>query len=219
MWKTYGFLKALGIGLYDDRFFEEHLRLEGAYAELASVINLVLQPESVCDFGCGNGFIVHYLKQLGVTVRGVETSTKAYQFAPAQVREDILTENILGLLPLGKFDVTISTEVAEHIPKAKGELLIKNLTHHAIRGIFFTAARPGQWGDGHINCQPKSYWERIFLKYRWCPDQILQDRFLAELRARPIIDERIPWASKNAMIFVPLAESHARPRRDGPRFI
>ena len=66
-----------------------------------------------------------------MTVRGRRRSAKARQFAPAQVREHIITENILRPLSLGKFDVTISTEVAEHIPKAKGELLIRNLAHHA----------------------------------------------------------------------------------------
>ena len=41
---------------------------------------------------------------------------------------------------------------------------------------------------------------------------------MAELRARPSIDERIPWASKNAMIFVPSSERyvHAGRAAEGP---
>jgi glycosyltransferase involved in cell wall biosynthesis/SAM-dependent methyltransferase len=207
MWRTYGLIKSLGIGLYDDKFFQNHLRLQGAYADLASVIRLVLKPKSVCDFGCGNGFIIHHLKQLGVTVKGVESSAKALQFTPAEVKEDILTANIVVPLSLGKFDFTISTEVAEHIRKGKAEMLIRNLAEHAKSGIFFTAAAPGQWGDGHINCQPKNYWETLFLKYGWCSNKIMSKRITSSIRERPQIDELIPWISENVMIFTPSCEA------------
>lgn len=213
MWKNYGFIKALGIGLYDDVFYAEYLRAEGAYADLASVIRSVLKPKSVCDFGCGNGFIIHYLKQGGVAVKGVEGSAEARRYAPAEVREDILTASVAEPLSLGKFDITVSTEVAEHIPKAKANMLIRNLAEHAVGGIFFTAAAPGQWGDGHINCQPKSYWEALFLEYGWCPDEGLREKIVSRIRETPQIDQLLPWISRNLMIFTPSSERTARVNR------
>jgi len=201
MWRNYSFIKALGIGLYDEVFYGEILQAESAYADLASVIRSVLKPTSVCDFGCGNGFIVYYLKQGGVAVKGVESSTSARQYMPIEVKEDILTASVVKPLSLGKFDVTVSMEVAEHISKAKAKMLIRNLAEHASSGIVFTAASPGQWGDGHINCQPKSYWQALFLEYGWRPNEDLRKKIVSEIRERPQIDQLIPWISKNVMIF------------------
>src|SRR5262249_716344 len=147
----------------DDEFYTECLQAKCAYAALAQVIRTVLEPKSVCDFGCGNGLIIHYLKQSGVSVKGIEGSARALRHAPTNVKEEIVTASVAEPLFLGKFDITISMEVAEHIPKSKANMLVKNLAEHARNGIFFTAAAPGQWGDGHINCQPKGYWEALFL--------------------------------------------------------
>jgi glycosyltransferase involved in cell wall biosynthesis len=209
MWKTYGLPKALGIGLYDDLFYAEYQSLESAYVDLASVIRSVLKPKSACDFGCGNGFIIHYLKIGGVAVRGVEDSAAARRFMPAEVREDIVTASVVVPLSLGSFDITFSTEVAEHIPKAKVKMLIRNLAEHARSAIFFTAATPGQWGDGHINCQPRRYWEALFLKYGWFSNEGLREEVLSGIQEKPQIDQLIPWISKNLIIFTSSPERAA----------
>jgi SAM-dependent methyltransferase len=205
MWKNYGLKKALGIGLYDDKFYAEHLYAESAYADLALVIRAALEPKSVCDFGCGNGFVIHYLKQGGIAVKGIEGSMQARRHAPAEVTEDIVIASVVEPLCFGKFDIVVSMEVAEHIPKSKANELVKNLAEHATNGIFFTAAAPGQWGDGHINCQPKSYWEALFVAHGWRVNENLQAKLLSGIREKPRIDRLIPWVSKNLMIFTPLS--------------
>jgi len=58
------------------------------------------------------------------------------------------------------FDVVLSKEVGEHIPK-EGEAafmdnLIKLAKPHGGR-IILTWAHPGQGGNGHVNCRPKPY--------------------------------------------------------------
>jgi hypothetical protein len=108
---------------------------------------------------------------------------------------------------LGKFDTAVSTEVAEHIPKAKAKMLVANLAKHASRTIFFTAAEPGQWGDGHINCQPKSYWEALFRNCGWIPNEGLREKILSRFQQMPNIDLLIPWASRNLIIFTPSSEN------------
>jgi len=47
--------------------------------------------------------------------------------------------------------------VAEHIPKEFSESLVKNLIKLSKGFILFTAAKPGQGGTGHINCQKKNF--------------------------------------------------------------
>ncbi|MDX6377286.1 MAG: hypothetical protein QOE98_1589, partial [Gaiellaceae bacterium] len=52
-------------------------------------------------------------------------------------------------------------EVAEHLPPELGERLVGFLAG-AAPIVVFTAAQPGQGGYGHINEQPRSYWEAQF---------------------------------------------------------
>lgn len=58
------------------------------------------------------------------------------------------------------FDAVLSKEVGEHIPKIGEAAYMDNLVRlakpHGGR-IIMTWAHPGQGGNGHINCQPKSY--------------------------------------------------------------
>ena len=63
-----------------------------------------------------------------------------------------------------KYDCAISIEVAEHIPTQFSEKLVENLTNATDNVIIFTAAKPGQGGTGHINCQPKKFWLDLFAK-------------------------------------------------------
>ncbi|MCX8170897.1 MAG: class I SAM-dependent methyltransferase, partial [Candidatus Bathyarchaeota archaeon] len=60
--------------------------------------------------------------------------------APENVRNDIKIMDISLPVNLGKYDLVISTEVAEHLPKGSAETFIANLTTHASNIIFFTAA-------------------------------------------------------------------------------
>ena len=88
-------------------------------------------------------------------------------------------------------------------------MLIRNVAEHASSSIFFTAAAPGQWGDGHINCQPKTYWEALFLEYGWCPNEDLREKIVSCIREKPQIDQHIPWISRNLLIFTPSSERTA----------
>ena len=91
------------------------------------------------------------------------SSIQAHRHAPADVIGDIVIASVTEPLCLGKFDIAVATEVAEHIPKFMANAFAKNLVKlRGEDGIFFTAAAPGQWGDGHINCQPQSYWVALF---------------------------------------------------------
>ena len=203
IWRHCGLFKALGFRIYDDKFYADHVRLEKAYADLASIIKSVFSPESVCDVGCGNAFIINHLKQSGVRVKGIEGSRDVLPYIPAAVRSEVLIGSVTQPFCLGTFDLVVSMEVAEHIPKAKSAILVKNLVQHARASVLFTAAAPGQWGDGHINCQPKSYWERLFCEQGWCVNENLQTEVLLAIRQRPPINELLPWISRNLMVLTP----------------
>ncbi|EAR50117.1 Macrocin O-methyltransferase [Oceanicola granulosus HTCC2516] len=60
------------------------------------------------------------------------------------------------------FDMVLSIEVAEHVPRDRHEALFDFLVSRAGRLIVFSAARPGQGGHGHVSERPELEWRREF---------------------------------------------------------
>lgn len=93
---------------------------------------------------------------------GIEGSINALKYMPKNIKTDVKIMDITQLHNLGRFDLVISSEVAEHLPEEKAQIFITNLTNHASSIIYFTAAEPGQGGVDHINEQPHEYWIEKF---------------------------------------------------------
>ena len=196
-------LQMLGFCIYDSEFFADHLRLEKGYLRLAAVIHSVLRPATACDLGCGNGQLIDALKGCGVHVKGVEGSREALPHIPKAVRNDISFSDVRRPLSLGSFDLVICTEVAEHISPRYAHVLIDNIVRHATKNILFTAAQPGQWGDGHINCRPKEYWKERFRERGWDVKYDQQDRIDRGIQSNRDITTQLPWIEKNLLVLAP----------------
>ena len=206
MWyqlKTHGIKRILNKNVYDETFYEEHIKLRSGYQELAAIIFARFHPESICDFGCGNGFLIQFLAQRGVDVSGVEGSKASLDFMDASVRDRVQIRNLAEAIETDVYDVVLSTEVAEHLPKKMSPVLVNNLTRSASRAIVFSAAKPGQWGDGHINCQPQEFWIELFRSHGWKYDQAATNEFTSAIHRSSEIPTKLPWLIDNFMIFVP----------------
>jgi SAM-dependent methyltransferase len=110
--------------------------------------------KTVCDFGCGNGFYIKKLIDLGYFC-------EAYDGNPYTVE---LTKGIGKILDISipfnlqkTFDCVISLEVGEHIPKESESVFINNLVSHAQKYLILSWAIPGQGGDAHVNEQGNDY--------------------------------------------------------------
>jgi hypothetical protein len=101
----------------------------------------------------------------------------------------------------GPYDVAVCLEVAEHLPAALGALLVRFLS--GFRTVVLTAAPPGQGGTGHLNEQPKSYWESLFAAHGRPRDGELERRFLAAP------GETNPYLLDNLMIFSRVGDQSA----------
>lgn len=127
------------------------------------VLNVVLaefQPRTMLDVGCGTGQTLRYCVERGVDVTGVEGSVLAIERATIPSRIQLV--DLRRPLDLGRrFDVAWSFEVAEHLPPQAADTFVDTLARHSDR-IALSAARPGQWGVGHFNCQPPEYWIQKF---------------------------------------------------------
>ena len=194
--------KLLWLGkLYDAEFFADHEQLKVSYEKLAELIYEWYTPSSVCDMGCGNGFIIQFLAQRGVQICGIEGSPEALKFIHPSILDRVVILDLTRRQKVGTYDLVISTEVAEHVPKRYSDALIDNVTHAARQNILFTAAQPGQWGDGHINCQPREFWIDLFAQHGWRYDKQATESFTDKAKAIPEITSFTDWLISNFMLF------------------
>jgi hypothetical protein len=58
-------------------------------------------------------------------------------------------------------------EVAEHIDGSNNQQIVEVMANALEPDgiLIWTAAKPGQGGVGHINCQTKDYWEDLFASH------------------------------------------------------
>jgi 2-polyprenyl-3-methyl-5-hydroxy-6-metoxy-1,4-benzoquinol methylase len=117
-------------------------------------------PKTWLDAGCGTGASLEYILRRGISAAGLEFSDLAV--IESGLEKYITQSDLTQAVDLKKvFDVVWCYEVAEHLPESSADQLVDTLVSHG-RRVVFSAARPGQGGDGHINEQTKDYWQRKF---------------------------------------------------------
>jgi 2-polyprenyl-3-methyl-5-hydroxy-6-metoxy-1,4-benzoquinol methylase len=112
------------------------------------------QAKTVVDFGCGLGDYAKAFKADGYKVDAYDgnPNTETLSGGIAKVL-DLSKQFYLGK----KFDVVLSLEVGEHIPKEFEEQFIDNITKHAKKHLVISWAIEGQGGSGHVNCANNDY--------------------------------------------------------------
>ena len=147
--------------------------------------------KTAVDFGCGKGIFLKFLKDKGVSITGLDLEKKILSITEEEFFQTDLTKPVHLKK---KYDLSISLEVAEHLPESSAEIFISSLCE-ASDVVLFSAAVKGQGGVGHINEQFLSYWQKIFLKKGY---------FLLDI-IRPEIwnDDNVqPYYRQNSVIFV-----------------
>jgi SAM-dependent methyltransferase len=139
---------------------------------LAPLLTRLFAPRSVVDVGGGGGHWAAAFMACGIedvlTVDGPWVPPGA-RAVPA---DRFLEHDLRRPLKLARtFDLALCLEAAEHLPAAAAPALASALTE-AAPVVVFSAALPGQGGDGHINEQPPSYWIDLFAAwgYALLPD-------------------------------------------------
>jgi SAM-dependent methyltransferase len=161
---------------------------------LVPIVVALLHPKNVVDVGCGRGAWLREMNALGVKILGLDgdyLKPSMLRFPPEYFRPTDLSSKFE--IPPDRYDLAICLETAEHLPPANSRHLVRQLTQAAPQ-VLFSAAPPGQAGGGHINCQPLSYWRRIFEEFGF--------RMLDPFRPRLRDDRRVAWwYRQNAVLF------------------
>ena len=160
---------------YDDIFYFENRA--GSVMSARAILSTLLphlECRSMVDFGCGTGTWLWVAHSFGVeSIRGLDGDYVPPRqlmipqdcFCAVDLEEPVVLEK--------KYDLAISMEVAEHLHKEIADTFVESLCN-AADTILFSAAHPGQGGDGHINEQPMTYWTSKFGKHGFLPVEIRQ---------------------------------------------
>lgn len=191
--------------LYTDDFYDHHQDTWFSSASvMAPIVQQLVGADSVLDVGCGTGTWAARFAACGAKeVVGVDGDyvDRARLKIPA---EQFQAHDLRKPLDLGRrFDLVISLEVGEHIPRSDAETFVQSLVRHA-EVVFFSAAIPFQGGRGHVNEQWPSYWAELFAAHGY--------QAIDCLRAVVWNDERVKWwYSQNGLLYATPAAIAARP--------
>lgn len=148
--------------------------IRSAHTVVPEILRTV-NPASVVDVGCGTGLWLAEFARLGVPrIRGYDGHDGSRLDIPADryVQVDLASKNVID----GRYHLAVCLEVAEHLPPERAGWLVETLCSLA-PAVLFSAAVPGQGGQGHVNEQWPSFWAQMFydlgflvsgaLRWRW----------------------------------------------------
>ncbi|WP_170762281.1 class I SAM-dependent methyltransferase [Ruegeria lacuscaerulensis] len=175
-----------------------HIRQEEARVHSAQRIfglcEKFFEAKSVIDVGCGVGFLLAEFESRDREICGVEgdwLEETAIKFSRnALVRADLERPFSMDR----KFDLCVSTEVAEHLEPDRAESFVVDLTCLS-DVVLFSAAIAGQGGTGHKNEQWQDYWANLF----YAQGYAFYDAFRPNLWTDPLV---MDWFKQNLMVFV-----------------
>jgi SAM-dependent methyltransferase len=189
---------ALHDDLYTAAYYEEELgpTRQSAPAMCRAMLRH-LGPADVLDVGCGTGEYLEAFRAAGVTGHGVELATAALEQCRAKGLDVARVDLSKGQELPWTADLVYSFEVAEHIPEEAAIGFVRALTTAARKHICLTAAAVGQAGLCHVNCQPKSFWIRLFADRGFAFDEVLTSRWECENAEAGLAS----WLCGNLMVF------------------
>jgi SAM-dependent methyltransferase len=184
------------------------------YAQLSAkeVVPLVIElidPKSVIDVGCGLGTWLAVFQEHGIEdflgVDGYYIDRKMLQIP----EEKFYQHDLEKPFQIDKqFDLVMSLEVAEHLPREYAETFVDSLVKLGAV-ILFSAAIPLQGGINHLNEQWPDYWTKYFNKKGYMVVDCIRKKIWQ--------NEKVNfWYAQNILMFVrqDYLESHHLLKRE-----
>jgi SAM-dependent methyltransferase len=154
---------------------------------IVPVVYNEVEPASVIDVGCGEGWFGKAFEDAGCEVVGFEGA-----YVEPVIRSIVADHQQPGTLTAERSDLAVCLEVAEHLSPGRADSFVADLCAVA-PVILFSAAIPGQPGNGHVNCRWPSYWTALFETQGFLVSDALRWRIWE--------DERVePWYRQNLLV-------------------
>ena len=114
------------------------------------------------DAGCAFGFLVESLRECGIQAFGVDISPYAIQNVQPDIQPFVRIGSVTEPFPQ-RYDLIVSIEVLEHLPKQEAEKAVENLCQHTDDILF--SSTPFDYKEAtHFNVQPPEYWAECFAR-------------------------------------------------------
>ena len=148
---------------YPEIFYRRNM-LQGRSTarETVPLVMELIGPKSVVDVGCSAGTWLAVFEECGVKdVFGIDGFYARKELLEIP-QERFLAHDLQEPFRLDRtFDLVVSLEVAEHLPKESAVGFVDSLTRLG-PVVLFSAAIPFQGGEVHLNEQWPEYWARLF---------------------------------------------------------
>lgn len=157
---------------------------------LASWINNKFPNKKIIDVGCGPGTYVKCIKELNEDVKGYDIDERILG------KENLELKSVFDLNDPS--DVVLCIEVAEHICSEKNKEIADKISLNIKKGgtLIWTAAHPGQGGDGHINCQTREFWIEELSKAGLKYNKDLTETLISDIKKGPYMG----WFIMNVIV-------------------
>lgn len=181
---------------YDKQFYDD-IRESSRHAA-RTIVPMLLELTgpigSVVDIGCGNGVWLSVFREHGASLTSGLDGNHVDRSTLEIAERDFTATDLSRPLPIaGRFDLAMTLEVVEHLPKERAESIVDDLIALA-PVVLFSAAVPGQGGEGHINEEWQHVWAERFERRGY--------RTLDPLRSRLWRDPSISWwYQQNLLVF------------------
>ena len=161
--------------VYNKAFYDEQrYGSELSAREVLPVLFRYFKPHTMIDIGCGVGTWIKVAKELEVDFAlGVDGS---YAISGLVIPETSFVPHDLSqpLGNLGRFDLAMSLEVAEHLDSDRADGFVADLCGLS-DVVLFSAAIPHQGGADHRNENWPEYWAIKFEKHGYVPLDFLRE--------------------------------------------
>jgi len=194
---------------YDDDYFAADWREDGNRYDLETrrrvedrnpqLIKDAFEPARVLDLGCGPGFLMLFLAELGIEVEGVDFSPSSLELAPPEIRDRIRIGDVTEPhVPERSFDLVVCREVLEHLTVVQVRRTVEQLCRASSRFVYVTTRfHPDPAGlldfttdfetdPTHITLLAKDFLRCLFV--------------LEGFRRRADLEERMDWGGKGRVL-------------------
>jgi SAM-dependent methyltransferase len=152
------------------------------FSGIADDIVRDIQPATVLDAGCALGFLVESLRNQGVEAYGVDISEYAIENVHESIQPYCWVGSITQAFPQ-KYDLIVTIEVLEHMPKEQADAAVANLCAHA-EDILFSSSPSDYKEPTHFNVQPPEYWADLFARHGFYRDVDFDASFITPWAVR-----------------------------------
>jgi SAM-dependent methyltransferase len=181
----------------DNRYdLETRRRIEARNPQL---IAETFAPTRALDVGCGPGFLMQFLQELGVDTYGVDFSESSIDLAPPEMKDRIRIGSTDALAePDSSHDLVICREVMEHLTVLQVRRTVSEMCRVSSRFVYVTTRfqpEPTSLLDVTTDFETDPTHITLLAK------DLLRCLFVLEgFRSRPDLEARMDWGGKGRVL-------------------